>query len=239
MPETWGGAAPYYPTMTKQPATLTARLNVLGPGQHIAYLSAPISAPPMLSADRIRARRHSDQGVSALYLVEYWGESTAISNGKVGLVEEDPRYDWPWLLDEGIGKALVDLPTVTVGGGAVDVDTASSSWLGHAATVRFRVSGEWRGDLEIMVPARHPVAYITAVLSPISMLPPRTPVPIVVSIPGLVPMSVVVPVLSCRCHAIGSLRPTLQVVGNPERDRALHNAASTPRFASVVPVAHG
>lgn len=221
--------------MTKQPASIYVQLPRRGNGQHLAYFLGDLNGPDLFVGDRIRARKHSSRGVKALYLAEYWGESASFQgNGAAKLDAATAASDWPWLLDDEVAQifsghcvVIVDGDQLTMAGSDVDMKP-------HAAIMRFHFTGDrWKGEVEIMVPARHPVAYATIEMRPHSLLPINSPIPISLTAHGMQPISAVAPLLSCRCVVVSSLRALVQIP-NPERDLARYNAVASPHFAAAV-----
>ena len=219
--------------MTQQPQAIRVALPTNGPGQHLAFLSLPASYPALFVGDRIWARKHEELGTSASYMVEYWGESTSITNG-VASLSATTAPDVPFLLDEEAGQLLAPL-NLTLNGQEVDKGQPSITNSNHGIEAKYLLGGPLKGSCRLLIPARHPYGYLTIIAKSVILKPNHTPMVVLASTPTSRSVSMSSILMDCQCRFDGQLRG-LRAIPNPERDLAKANALASPRVAALVGV---
>lgn len=191
----------------------------------------------LLTGDRIWCRRHVGQGSGTLHVVEYWGESGDIVDGRAKIVDPHGpdlaylRHPMAWNPLLPIGIAIDGVVATT----AQTVRTYDT----HAAARQIVVSGgRLGGNLEVLIHARHPMAYVNGMLNCDGLTPNGAPVIVTLSQDGHLPVSIESTVFGCRCAVVGAL-PLATIPGvplDPETAAAVKNSRAMPWPSAVVGV---
>lgn len=217
--------------MTKH---LSLTLPVRGHGQHVGAFALDASTPPLFVADRIWARRHAVLGNTALYFVEYWGESTSLNNG-LAVLAEAAGGDPPYALHPSAVFGTTP-PEVTLTGETLDVGLPELTKSEAAWCAKYQLHGShYSGVVRVTIPARHPLVYCSATVKRLSKGPSGIPAALQIGFQGAIPVNWMTQFVDCTCRSDAAVR-AVHPTQDAETQHALSNAAASPLAVAVMAV---